>query len=120
LTTQKKNAVFSKKLLIFLEKYVIMRLVISHYFVGGKVLPNIKSAKKRVLITRARNGRNKARRSELKTALKKARADGASVQTIKATVGSIDRAATKGIIHRNKAARLKSRLAKKGGVSAEA
>jgi small subunit ribosomal protein S20 len=84
-------------------------------------LPNIKSAKKRVLVTKARNERNKARKSELKTGLKKARAEGATAQTVKITVKNIDKAAAKGIIHKNKAARLKSRLAKKqSGFSAGA
>jgi len=76
-------------------------------------LPNIKSAKKRVLVSKARNERNKARKSELKTNLKKAGADGALAQTIKVTIKKVDKAAAKGLIHKNKAARLKSRLAKK-------
>ena len=43
------------------------------YFIVGEVfgLPNIKSAKKRVLVSEARNARNKANRSALKTAIKK-------------------------------------------------
>jgi len=84
-------------------------------------LPNIKSAKKRVLVAKARNERNKARKSELKTNLKKAAAEGATVQTIRLTVKKIDKAAASGLIHKNKAARLKSRLDKKiGGISTQA
>ncbi|MCL1866002.1 MAG: 30S ribosomal protein S20 [Oscillospiraceae bacterium] len=76
-------------------------------------MPNIKSAKKRVLVSKLRRDRNKARRSELRTKLKRARADEATAFQIRAAVVSVDKAAGKGIIHKNKAARLKSQLAKK-------
>ena len=56
-------------------------------------MPNIKSAKKRVLVSRANYERNKAYRSALRTAVKK-----------------IDQATVKGIIHKNNAARKKSAL----------
>ena len=75
-------------------------------------MPNIKSAKKRVLVSKDRNDRNKAAKSELKTTLKKARAEGAGADAIKAADIALDKAAGKGYIHKNKAARLKSRLAK--------
>jgi small subunit ribosomal protein S20 len=79
-------------------------------------VPNIKSSEKRVLIGRARQARNKADKSELKTTLKKFEAvvsDGdreAAAATYKAAVRSIDRAASKGLIHKNNAARKKSKL----------
>ena len=76
-------------------------------------MANIKSAKKRVLVSAARRERNKARRTELKTRLKRARADSATAAEIKAAGSVIDKAAGKGLIHKNKAARLKSQLAKK-------
>ena len=76
-------------------------------------MANIKSAKKRVLISAERRERNKARRSELKTKLKKARAEGATLPEIKAASVNVAKAAGKGLIHKNKAARLKSQLAKK-------
>ena len=76
-------------------------------------MANIKSAKKRVLISRAENARNKAKRSELKTLMKKANAEGADNAAVMAAIKKIDRAATKGLIHKNKAARIKSRFAKK-------
>ena len=76
-------------------------------------MANIKSAKKRVLVSRAANARNKSKRSELKTLLKKANAEGADRDAIMAAVTKIDRAATKGLIHKNKANRIKSRLSKK-------
>jgi small subunit ribosomal protein S20 len=75
-------------------------------------VPNIKSAKKRVLVTKIRNERNKAAKTELKTVLKKARAEGAAPEAKKSASIALDKAAGKGYIHKNKAARLKSRLAK--------
>ncbi len=76
-------------------------------------MPNIKSAKKRVLVTKLKNERNKAAKSELKTVLKKARAEDASADAVKAAAIALDKAAGKGFIHKNKAARVKSRLAKR-------
>lgn len=81
-------------------------------------MPNIKSAKKRVLVAKVRNDRNKAAKTELRTVIKKARADEATAETIKAASVKLDKAAGKGLIHKNKAARLKSRLAKKANASA--
>ncbi len=81
-------------------------------------MPNIKSAKKRVLIARERTEANKAAKTALKTVLKKARAEGAGADVIKNAVVNVDRAAGKGLIHKNKAARLKSQLAKKANASA--
>jgi small subunit ribosomal protein S20 len=81
-------------------------------------LANIKSAKKRVLISRARRDRNKAKRSEMRTMLKRAHADNATAAQIKDAVVIVDKAAGKGIIHKNKAARLKSQLARKQNASA--
>ena len=76
-------------------------------------MPNIKSAKKRVLVANVRNDRNKSAKTELKTVLKKARAEGAAADAVKTADIALDKAAGKGYIHKNKAARLKSRLAKK-------
>ncbi len=81
-------------------------------------MPNIKSAKKRVITSEARNEANKRAKSALKTELKKARAEGASAATIKSASVSVDKAAGKGLIHKNKAARLKSQLAKKANSNA--
>lgn len=78
-------------------------------------MPNIKSAKKRVLITKVNNERNKAYRSALRTAIKKAdaaieaKADNAA-ESVKVAVKAIDGAVSKGIIHKNNAARKKSAL----------
>lgn len=79
-------------------------------------MPNIKSAKKRVLVSEANYQRNKACRSALKTALKKADAaikanSDDAAETVKVAVKKLDQAATKGILHRNAVARKKSQLA---------
>ena len=65
-------------------------------------LPNIKSAKKRVLVAEARNARNKAEKSALKTAIKKFEAA--------AVDGDRTKAAAKGLMHKNNAAHKKSAL----------
>jgi small subunit ribosomal protein S20 len=82
-------------------------------------VPNIKSAKKRVLLSRAANEKNKAAKSVLKTSLKKfdaAVVAGDAAQTdsaYKAAVKTIDQSVKKGILHKNTAARKKSSLARK-------
>ena len=79
-------------------------------------MPNIKSAKKRVLVSGTRNERNKADKSALKTTLKKfeaAVAEGNREQAdsaYQAAVQSIDKAAAKGILHKNNAAHKKSAM----------
>ena len=83
-------------------------------------MPNIKSAKKRVKVIDTKTLRNKAVKSDLKTALKKADAAVAEGSADKAAViteaiKKVDKACAKGIIHKNAAARKKSQLAKKLG-----
>ncbi len=78
------------------------------------VLPNIKSAKKDMRKARAATIRNRAQRSALRTALKRASAPEATDEERVSAVTLLDRAARKGIIHKNAAARRKSRLAKAG------
>jgi small subunit ribosomal protein S20 len=83
-------------------------------------MPNIKSVKKDVLRSRERQLRNQAAKSQIKTLIKKARVAidakaGAEVVTplVHDAVSIVDRAVKRGIIHRNAAARRKSRLAKR-------
>jgi small subunit ribosomal protein S20 len=76
-------------------------------------VPNIASAKKNMRKSRAAMARNRAQRSTLRTALKKAHSDEASAAEKLAAVTLLDRAARKGLIHANAAARHKSRMAKK-------
>ena len=75
-------------------------------------MPNIASAKKNMRKSRAAQARNRAQRSALRTALKKAQAPGATAEVKLVAVSLLDRAARKGLVHRNAAARHKSRLAK--------
>ena len=81
-------------------------------------MPNIKSAKKRVLVTEKKNTQNRMIRSAVKTAIKKfnaALAAGdaeAAEKLLPETVSIIDSAASKGILHKNNAANKKSALAK--------
>lgn len=78
-------------------------------------MPNIKSAKKRVIVNQAKAQRNKSTNSALKTAIKKANV---AIETnaenkdelVKAAVKKIDQACAKGIIHKNNAARKKLSL----------
>lgn len=80
-------------------------------------MPNIASAKKNMRKSRAATVRNRAQRSALRTALKKARAEGSTPEVVVEAVSLLDRAARKGLIHRNKAARHKSQLARKAAAA---
>jgi small subunit ribosomal protein S20 len=75
-------------------------------------VPNIASAKKNMRKSRAATVRNRAQRSALRTALKKAKSPDATPDAKLQAVKLLDRAARKGLIHRNTAARHKSHLAK--------
>jgi small subunit ribosomal protein S20 len=77
-------------------------------------VPRIRSAAKRMRQARARATHNRTHRSQLRTAIKKVRsATGAEAKAAYAeAVKLIDRAGHKSIIHKNAAARQKSRLAK--------
>lgn len=78
-------------------------------------MPNVKSAEKRMRTNKIREERNKAARSRLRTAIKKARqtetAESAE-NALQLAKSLLDRAARKRLIHPNKAARLKSQLAR--------
>jgi len=84
-----------------------------------KLLANIKSAKKRILVTEKRTALNKSRKSEIKTYIKKFEnaVTAGDLTEAKALLNVIDkklkRAALKNVIHKNAAARKVSRLAKK-------
>lgn len=81
-------------------------------------MPNHKSAEKRVRQTERRNEVNRRNRSRLRTEIKKLRAsitgkDAENSQTLlPTTVSMIDKMVSKGVLHRNAAARYKSRLTK--------
>lgn len=81
-------------------------------------MPNIKSAEKRVDIAERRHSANISKRSILKTSLKNALSSITAGKTeaksdLLKAIKNIDEAASKGIIHKNQAARRKSRLTKK-------
>ena len=81
-------------------------------------MANIKSAKKRILVTKTKADRNKSIRSAVKTSIKKVEAAVASkdVEAAKAALTEatsiIDKAETKGVYHKNNASRKVSRLSK--------
>jgi small subunit ribosomal protein S20 len=83
-----------------------------------KDMPNIKSAIKRVKVAEKANVANSQAKSAMRTTVKKAEqalATGAenTQELVVAANKALDKAASKGLIHKNAAARKKSRLAKK-------
>ena len=86
-------------------------------------MPNIKSQKDRVVQAKKEAMHNKAVKSNLKTVIKKANAaivsnDENKDAAIKAAVSAIDSAKSKGVIHKNTAARKISRMAKRANKAA--
>ena len=81
-------------------------------------MANIKSAKKRIIVTATKTERNKAIRSQVKTAIKKvetavtARDKEAATAALASATSEISKAETKGVYHKNKASRKVARLAK--------
>jgi small subunit ribosomal protein S20 len=73
-------------------------------------LPRIASAAKHLRKSKAAAIRNRAQRSALRTALKKASGTDASAADRTRAIQLLDRSARKGLIHRNAAARYKGRL----------
>ncbi|WP_251554783.1 30S ribosomal protein S20 [Neobacillus muris] len=82
-------------------------------------MPNIKSAIKRVKTSEARNAQNTMAKSAMRTAVKKVEAAvtvndaAAAKEALVAAASKLDKAAAKGLIHKNAAARQKARLTKK-------
>ena len=88
-------------------------------------MPNIKSAMKRVKVTEKKTAANKSKKSEIRTEIKKAKASIAaspadSAEAVKSVQITVDKAAAKGYIHKNAAARKKSRTAKAAAKAANA
>ena len=81
-------------------------------------MANIKSAKKRILVAEKRAEKNKSVRSRVKTAVKKVDAaiaandKAAAEAALPVAIGEISKAASKGIYHKNTAARKVSRITK--------
>ena len=86
-------------------------------------MPNIKSAKKRVKVIATKTMINKAINSDLKTNIKKANqaietGSENKAEAVRVAMKKIDKAAAKGILHKNTAARRKAALARKLNASA--
>lgn len=81
-------------------------------------MANIKSAKKRILVTEIRTAKNKAIKSKVKTYIKKVELaitqgdKAAANEALTVAISEISKAASKGIFHKNTAARKVSRLTK--------
>ncbi len=80
-------------------------------------MPNIKSAIKRVKITKAKNAQNRVKKSELTSTLRAYRESIASetpttAEELQAAIRKVDQAATKKLIHKNAASRKKAQLMK--------
>ena len=79
-------------------------------------MPNIQSAKKRVKVSKTKNLRNRMVKTGVKTSLKKfnaALAEGVEPATaqLSATTSALDKAVSKGVLHKNAANRRKARMA---------
>jgi small subunit ribosomal protein S20 len=76
-------------------------------------MPNHKSSEKRVRQNEKRRQINRSNRTRLRTSIKNLRAEldgGSPAEMLAATISTIDKAVQKGVLHRNAAARHKSRL----------
>lgn len=78
-----------------------------------KIMPNIKSAKKRVNVIKRQTEENIPVRGSMRTAVKKAVKDTENKTLVNDAVKKIDTAVSKGVLTKNAAARKKSRLMKK-------
>ena len=77
-------------------------------------MANIKSAKKRILVTETKTARNKAIKSKVKTYVKKVEKKDveAAKVALKEAISVINKAGSKGVYHKNTCARKISRLTK--------
>ncbi len=86
-------------------------------------MPNIKSAIKRVRVTKTKNLQNRMVKSSVKTVLKKfdaavATGDAAQVESmLRIASGAVDKAVGKGVIHKNAANRKKAQLARRAAAA---
>jgi len=78
-------------------------------------MPNIKSAKKRVKVTKTKTERNKAYKSALRTFIKNAlnANENEKSSAVKVAIKKLDQAVSKGILHKNTAARKKASVVRK-------
>ena len=91
-------------------------IIIIHVLWRYRVLANIKSAKKRILVSKKKEMRNKSAKSKIKTLVKKVEAAIAegnksdAEEALRVVTSELSKAASKGIYHKNTAARKISRL----------
>ncbi len=84
--------------------------------IGGEIVANIKSAKKRILVINTKTERNKAIKSKVKTYVKKVYQaiesgdKNEAAEALRAATGALNRACSKGIYHKNTVSRKISRL----------
>ncbi len=101
----------------FIEAVIEYQMLVKAFQVWEvKELPNIKSAKKRVKVSKTKNLRNRMVKTGVKTSIKKfnaALAEGAqpAAAQLSATTSAIDKAVAKGVITKNAANRKKARMA---------
>ncbi|HKD77429.1 MAG TPA: 30S ribosomal protein S20 [Ktedonobacterales bacterium] len=83
-------------------------------------MPNTKSAMKRMRVEKQRRERNHSIKTRVRTFVTKARkaidaapAEETTVEALREAISQLDRAVTKGVLHRNNASRRKSRLAQR-------
>jgi small subunit ribosomal protein S20 len=99
-------------------RYLIVLTLYKHQLTGEKILANHKSALKRARQSQAARLRNMTHKSKAKSAVKEVRTslEANNVEqvkeTLKKTVSTLQKAVSKGVIHKKKAARKVSRLAK--------
>jgi small subunit ribosomal protein S20 len=99
-----------------LSNIIVFGTLVDIIFLEVYELANIKSAKKRILVNETKAARNKAIKSKVKTMIKKVDAAVATGDkelaktSLVEAVSEIDKACTKGIYHKNTAARKVSRL----------
>jgi small subunit ribosomal protein S20 len=93
----------------------LRRKVLIHFY-GGKNMPNIKSAIKRVEVTQKKTEANKSKKTAIRTVIKQSKAavaqGTADQDLLKKTQKAVDQAAAKGHMSKQAAARAKSRVAK--------
>ena len=98
---------------MFFVAIKVVQLLIS----GGANMANIKSAIKRVKTTQVKSERNFSQKNEMRTAVKhalEAKENGAenTEELVNKASRLVDKASQKNLLHKNKASRLKSKLAK--------
>ena len=99
------------------QGFVLQCRLLSRVLQEVKPLPNIKSAKKRVKVAEKKNLQNRIVKTKMRNSVKRfqlaAAGDGTETEALyRAAVSAVDKAASKGVIHKNASNRKKAQLAK--------